>query len=106
MPLSYISDVIFLSFDNWQYNDPAERFLIASKMVTFFTRIIIGTSNKEREPAYDDPMLDVSDDEIQTFLQDFVLRKFIYDGVHQIMALPLLIAKARENSLYSGNQVS
>ncbi|CAG8615860.1 10612_t:CDS:2 [Paraglomus brasilianum] len=104
--LSYISDVIFLSFDNWRYNDPAERFLIASKMLTIFTRIVIGTSNKERDPAYDDPMLDVSGDEIQTSLQDFILRKFIYDGAHQIMPLFLLIAKARETSLYSGNQVS
>ncbi|CAG8458564.1 114_t:CDS:2 [Ambispora gerdemannii] len=94
--LSYITSLIFMSYDNWRYVNIEDRFLIGSKIYEIFNRVLVRSAYPNEIPKFDDPMLDYARNPMSSIQQELVF-KFLFDGgFHQISPLLLIIQRGNE----------
>ncbi|CAG8459414.1 54_t:CDS:2 [Ambispora leptoticha] len=94
--LSYITNLIFTSYDNWRYVNIEDRFLIGSKIYEIFNRVLVRSAYPSEMPKFDDPMLDYAGNPMGSIQQELVFKFLFNGGIHQISPLLLIVQRGNE----------
>ncbi|CAG8491373.1 9639_t:CDS:2 [Acaulospora morrowiae] len=101
--VSYVLNVIFVSFDHWRYNNPLERVQIGSKCLEIFNRIMLGCPPVKGHIKYNDPMVCTKESDLQHSLKEYVASNFLTDGgLYHALPLFSIIEKGKESRYYLG----